>query len=298
MKTQFCIWLVHLLLKRKATRQEINNAWRKSTYYDGKDISRNTFLEYKRKAEELFGIDIACDRRTNQYLIEEPDALKSDQLKKWLLSSLSAVITIEQSKNLSQRIMLEQTSGGESFLPTITEAMSANLCINVIYKPFWNDEPYSFILNPYFIRLFKQRWYLIGFSHKHKMIRVFAFDRIQEVNISEQKFIMPEGLNVENYFFDNFGIMQQDDIKSETIRLKFITEQGIYIETKPLHHSQRLVSKNSEFMIFDFYLKPTFDFFQEVLSYGSDVEVLAPESLRVQVTQCIQCMATIYGIKV
>ena len=262
MKTQFCIWLVHFLLKRKATRKEINDAWRKSTYYDEKDISRNTFLEYKRKAEELFDIDIICDRRTNQYFIEEPEALESDQLKKWLLSSLSAVTTIEQSKNLSQRIMLEQTFGGESFLPTITEAMSSNLCINMIYKPFWYDDPYSFRLNPYFIRLFKQRWYLIGFSHKHKMVRVFAFDRIQEVNITEQKFTMPEGLNVDNYFFNNFGIIQQDDIKPETIRLKFIAEQGVYIETKPLHRSQRLVNKNSESMIFELYLKPSFDFFR------------------------------------
>lgn len=294
MKTKFCIWLINLLLKRKATRQEINNAWRRSAYYDGKDISRNTFLEYKRKAEELFDINIFCDRRTNQYLIEKPEVLETDHLKKWLLSSLSAATTIEQCKNLSQRIMLEQTFGGESFLPTITEAMSSNLCINVIYKPFWYDEPYTFCLEPYFIRLFRQRWYMIGFSHKHKMIRVFAFDRILEVNIIGQKFTMPEGLNVENYFFDSFGIMQQDNIKPETIRLKFIAEQGIYIETRPLHSSQRLVSKDDDYMVFKLRLKPTFDFFQELLSYGSDMEVLAPASLREQMAQCVRAMANIY----
>lgn len=294
MKTQFCIWLINFLLKRKATRQEINNAWRRSVYYDGKDISRNTFLEYKRKAEELFDIDIICDRRTNQYLIKKPEVLETDHLKKWLLSSLSAATTIEQCKNLSQRIMLEQTFGGESFLPTITEAMSSNLCLNVIYKPFWYDEPYTFCLEPYFIRLFRQRWYMIGFSHKHKMIRVFAFDRILEVNIIGQKFTMPEGLNVENYFFDSFGIMQQDNIKPETIRLKFIAEQGIYIETRPLHSSQRLVSKDDDYMVFKLRLKPTFDFFQELLSYGSDMEVLAPASLREQMAQCVRAMANIY----
>lgn len=294
MKTKFCIWLINFLLKRKATRQEINNAWRRSAYYDGKDISRNTFLEYKRKAEELFDIDIICDRRTNQYLIKKPEVLETDHLKKWLLSSLSAATTIEQCKNLSQRIMLEQTFGGESFLPTITEAMSSNLCINVIYKPFWYDVPYTFCLEPYFIRLFRQRWYMIGFSHKHKMIRVFAFDRILEVNIIGQKFTMPEGLNVENYFFDSFGIMQQDNIKPETIRLKFIAEQGIYIETRPLHSSQRLVSKDDHYMVFKLRLKPTFDFFQELLSYGSDMEVLAPASLREQMAQCVRAMANIY----
>ena len=58
MRTQFCIWLVNLLIERELTRQEINEAWRKSYYYDFKEISRNTFLEYKRKAEDLLDINI------------------------------------------------------------------------------------------------------------------------------------------------------------------------------------------------------------------------------------------------
>ena len=76
---------------------------------------------------------------------------------------------------------------------------------------------------------------------------------------------MPEGLNVESYFSDRFGIMQQDNDQMETIRLKFIAEQGIYIETRPLHHSQKLISRTNEYMVFEFNLKPTFDFFQELI---------------------------------
>ena len=92
MRTQFCIWLVNLLLEREVTRLEINEAWRKSYYYDSKEISRNTFLEYKKRAEDLFDIDIVCDRRTNKYYIKAPELLKADPLKRWLLSKETPTI--------------------------------------------------------------------------------------------------------------------------------------------------------------------------------------------------------------
>lgn len=294
MRTQFCIWLVNLLIERELTRQEINEAWRKSYYYDFKEISRNTFLEYKRKAEDLFDINIVCNRRTNKYYIENMELLRTNPLKKWLLSSMSAITTMEQCKVLSNRIMLEQTFGGETLLPIVTEAMTSGLSLVVSYKPFWYDEPYQLVIDPYFVRLFKQRWYLIGSSHKHNAIRTFAFDRICDINISKDKFIMPEGLNVESYFSDSFGIMQQDNVQMETIRLKFIAEQGIYIETRPLHHSQKLISRTNEYMVFEFNLKPTFDFIQELMSYGSDLEVLSPQSLRKKITDCVRVMFEIY----
>lgn len=294
MRTQFCIWLVNLLLEREVTRQEINEMWKKSYYYDFRDISRNTFIEYKKQAEELFDIDILCNRSNNRYYIENSDLLKTDPLKKWLLSSMSAVTTMEQCKTLSHRIMLEQTFGGETWLPVVAEAMSSDLSVSMSYQPFWYDEPYSLTVEPYFIRLFKHRWYLIGFSHKHNMIRIFAFDRIKSISVTEYKFVMPVGLDVESYFSDCFGIMQQSDIGTETIRLRFIAEQGIYIETKPLHHSQRLISKTDEHMVFELKLKPTFDFFQELMSYGSDMEVLAPLSLREQIIRCVGTMSDIY----
>lgn len=294
MRTQFCIWLVNMLLEREMTRQEINEAWRKSYYYDFKEISRNSFLEYKRKAEDLFDINIICNRRTNKYYIENLELLRANPLKQWLLSSMSAITTMEQCKALSDRIMLEQTFGGETLLPIVTEAMTYGLCLVMLYKPFWYDESYQLVIEPYFVRLFKQRWYVIGFSHKHNAIRTFAFDRICNINISEDKFVMPEGLNVESYFSDSFGIMQQDNVQMETIRLKFIAEQGIYVETRPLHHSQKLISKTNEHMIFELKLKPTFDFFQELMSYGSDLEVLSPQSLRDKIYCCIKSMMVMY----
>lgn len=293
MKIEFSIWLVHYLLESESTLKEIYEAWSRTPFYE-KDMSRNTFLAYKRRAEEFFGIDIVCDRRTNKYRIKKSSALRADPLKSWLLSSISAVTTMERCKTLSNRIMLEPTFGEEKLLPLITEAMSANRCLQVEYQPFWHDEPYQFLLSPYFIRLFKQRWYLVGYSHKHHEIRIFAFDRIKEVEMAEQTFTMPEFMDVDAYFSNSFGIIQRTDVPIENIRLRFIAEQGMYIKKRPLHHSQKLISSDDEYMVFEYLLRPTFDFFQEVLSYGSDVEVLAPISFREQVEECVRWMSRIY----
>lgn len=294
MKLEFAIWLVDYLMDNGATLKDIEKAWSRSSLYE-KPVPRTLFHLYRRKTEEIFGIDIVCDRRTNKYYIKNQDILKTDPLKNWLLSSMSAVTTIERSKALSNRIMLEPTYGGEGFLPQITEAMSVNCCLQIVYKPFWHDEPYQFVLDPYFIRLFKQRWYLIGFSHKHHEVRTFAFDRMKKVEMLKETFSMPEGADVKSFFLNSFGIMQQDNIPVSSIRLRFIAEQGMYIKTKPLHHSQHLLSMDSDYMVFEYRLRPTFDFFQEVLSYGSDVEVLAPDSFRQQVAECVRWMTKIYG---
>lgn len=293
MKLEFSIWLVHYLMDNRATLKEINNAWGRSSLYD-KPVSRNLFHIYRRKTEDFFGIDIVCDRRTNKYYIQDPRVLRSDPLKSWLLSSMSAATTIERCKTLSNRIMLEATYGGERFLSLITEAMSVNRCLLLLYQPFWHDEPYQLVLEPYFIRLFRQRWYLIGFSHKHREIRIFALDRMKKIEMMHQSFSMPEGLDVESFFSNSFGIIQQNDLPVASIRLRFIAEQGIYIKTRPLHHSQHLLSVDNDYMVFEYSLRPTFDFFQEVLSYGSDVEVLAPDSFRQQVADCVRWMMRIY----
>lgn len=101
-------------------------------------------------------------------------------------------------------------------------------------------------------------------------------------------------MDVDAYFSNSFGIIQRTDVPIENIRLRFIAEQGMYIKKRPLHHSQKLISSDDEYMVFEYLLRPTFDFFQEVLSYGSDVEVLAPISFREQVEECVRWMSRIY----
>lgn len=295
MKTEFAIWMVSYLIRRGPDTQEnIINEWSK---YKNEDvvIHRNTFGNYRKKAEELFGTEISYNQVTKEYYIEDKDLINHNAMYKWLLQSVSASNVICRRSRLKDRIMLETSSGGEEFIEPITEAMEKRQCINLFYQAFW-DEPKERAVEPYYIKLFKRRWYLIGKRRDTGKFRTYCFDRIKSVSLSDIKFKFKKEQSAETLFYDYYGIIQYP-MKKEHVVIKVTCDQGMYIKTLPLHHSQKLIHQDNDYMTFELYLRPCYDFVQELLSYGSELEVISPESLRKEVNQYTVEMSEIYNPK-
>lgn len=295
MKTEFAIWMVSYLLRRGPDTQEnIINEWSKHINEDV-EIHRNTFANYRRKAEELFGAEILYNLVTKEYYIEDKDLISHNAMYKWLLQSVSASNVISRRSRLKDRIMLETSSGGEEFIEPITEAMEKGLCLELVYQAFW-DEPKERIVEPYYIKLFKRRWYLIGKRRDKGEFRTYCFDRIKSVRISDIKFKFKKEQSAETLFYDYYGIIQYP-VEKERVVIKVTCEQGMYIKTLPLHHSQKLIHQDDDYMTFELYLKPCYDFVKELLSCGSELEVISPESLREEVNKYAMEMCEIYNVK-
>lgn len=295
MKFEFAIWMVSYLISRGPDTQEnIINEWSKHINEDV-EIHRNTFANYRRKAEELFRAEILYNPVTKEYYIEDKDFINHNAMYKWLLQSVSASNVISRRSRLKERIMLETTSGGEEFIEPLTEAMVKGLCIELVYEVFW-DEPKERIIEPYYIKLFKRRWYLIGKKHDTREFRTYCFDRIKSVNVTNIKFKFKKEQSAETLFYDYYGIIQYP-VKKERVVIKVTCEQGMYIKTLPLHHSQKLIHQDDDYMTFELYLKPCYDFVKELLSYDSELEVISPESLRKEVNKYAMEMCKIYATK-
>lgn len=295
MKTEFAIWMVSYLLRRGPDTQEnIINEWSKHINEDV-EIHRNTFANYRRKAEELFGAEILYNPVTKEYYIEDKDLISHNAMYKWLLQSVSASNVISRRSRLKDCIMLETSSGGEEFIEPITEAMEKGLCLELVYQAFW-DEPKERIVEPYYIKLFKRRWYLIGKRRDKGEFRTYCFDRIKSVRISDIKFKFKKEQSAETLFYDYYGIIQYP-VEKERVVIKVTCEQGMYIKTLPLHHSQKLIHQDDDYMTFELYLKPCYDFVKELLSCGSELEVISPESLREEVNKYAMEMCEIYNVK-
>lgn len=295
MKTEFAIWLVSYLIRRGPDTQEnIINEWSKHINEDV-EIHRNTFGNYRRKAEELFGTEISYNPGTKEYYIEDKDLLTHNAMYRWLLQSVSASNVISRRSRLKDRIMLETSSGGEEFIEPITEAMENGVCIELVYEAFW-DEPKERIVEPYYIKLFKRRWYLIGKRRDKGEFRTYCFDRIKSVSLSDIKFKFRKEQSAETLFYDYYGIIQYP-VEKERVVIKVTCEQGMYIKTLPLHHSQKLIHQDDDYMTFELYLKPCYDFVKELLSWGSELEVISPESLREEVNKYTKEMCEIYNPK-
>ena len=295
MKTEFAIWMVsYLLRKGHDTQENIINEWSKHINEDV-EIHRNTFGNYKRKAEELFGTGILYNAVTKEYYIEDKNLINHNAMYKWLLQSVSASNVISRRTKLKERIMLETSSGGEEFIESITEAMEKGVCIELVYEAFW-DEPKERTIEPYYIKLFKRRWYLIGKRRDTGEFRTYCFDRIKSVSLSDIKFKFKKEQSAETLFYDYYGIIQYP-VEKERVVIKVTCEHGMYIKTLPLHHSQKLIHQDEDYMTFELYLKPCYDFVKELLSCGSELEVISPESLREEVNKYTKEMCEIYNPK-
>ena len=121
-------------------------------------------------------------------------------------------------------------------------------------------------------------------------------DRIQELIITEQKYFYPKQFSIHDYYRDSFGIIIDDKLESQRIRLKVMNNQACYFRSLPLHPSQKEIENHSEYSVFEYWLKPTYDFEQEILSHREDVEVLEPVQLREIIKESVLKMAKLYSL--
>ena len=165
--------------------------------------------------------------------------------------------------------------------------MRDNLSLEMVYQSFWRDTPGTFEVHPYCVKVFKQRWYVVGYNTGKKQIRTYALDRIKNLRPTEKSFQISKIFDAELFFSDCFGIIADDETDAETVKIIVYGKQVSYIRALPLHHSQKEEESTSEHAVFSYYIKPTYDFLQELLSHGTEVEVLSPEWFRKEIASNI-----------
>ena len=279
------IWLVDTIYRADGiTFEEINEKWLRNSMSEGLDLPLKTFHNHRKAIEDMFDINIVCDKRGGyKYYIENADDMEKGGVRTWLLNTFAVNNLINESHHLKRRIVFEQIPSGQNFLTPVIEAMRDGMSIEIKYKSFWRQDEYTTEVEPYFVKVFKQRWYLIARNKIKDAIRIYALDRIRALSQTGNAFVMPKDFSPEEYFYNSFGIISQDNCPPEIVELKVYGTQKEYFRTLPLHHSQEEVEKADGYSIFRYYLSPTYDFIQEILSHGCEVEVLSPQHLRDEV---------------
>jgi hypothetical protein len=292
------VWLVDLIYRTGGlTREEINRRWAHSHYnYDNEDeIPERTFHRHKDAIKELFDIDIICDRSAGGvYRIENAEDMERGGVRSWLLNTFAVNNLINESHHLKRRILFEQIPSGQRFLTGIIEAMRDEVTIMMTHQNFWAKYSHTFELEPWCVKVFHQRWYVLGRSVSTGEIRIYGLDRIKQVEATAHKFKLPKNFDAESYFNDVIGIIIGGGEKVEKVQIRVTNEQQKFLRSLPLHHSQEEQVVDKWNSIFTFYLKPTFDFKQELLKYGAAVEVLKPEWLRREMTEIANKMSENY----
>ena len=274
------VWFVTTIYNRgPITLEEIQHRY-ESHFGRGEELSERQFHRYTDAVEELFDIEIKYSRTQRGYVVADREGIDNMAMRKWLIQTFSVNNILHESQELKNRILLEDVPSGQQHLTTIVDAMRESVALSMTYQSFWMDEPSTFEVEPYCVKLFEQRWYMLGKSEGYDDLRIYALDRIKALEPIERKFKLPKKFDAAKFFEDYYGIIiSDDDYDVCPVALLVDAQQSNYLRTLPLHHTQVEVERNDKYSIFEYRLCPTFDFRQKILSMGGAIEVLAPQDL-------------------
>ena len=281
------VWVIETIYRhKKLSFKELNELWLQDDISRGVELPKRTFDNWKDEIWDTFGICILNERRGRyRYYIENEEDIANGAVTSWLYSTISVVKTLSNSWDIKERILLENIPSGQEFLQMIIDAMKANLQLNITYRSYWSDEECCFDVKPYCVKLFRQRWYMVAKSthayYNDKPPMIYSLDRILQLTVKQETFEMPKDWNSKEFFEGCFGVCRSLDI--EVVKLKVSALQANYIRDLKLHDTQEEVEHNDKYSIFTYRLRPEYDFQQELLRHGEDVEVLEPQWLREEI---------------
>ena len=286
------VWLVDTIYRAgRITFEEINERWQRSSLNEtGEELPLKTFHNHKNAIQQMFDINIECNRKGGYlYYIEHAEDMERGGVRTWLLNTFAVNHLINESHHLKRRILFEEIPSGQRFLTQIIEAMRDNKTLEMSYQSFWNETAHTFEVAPYCVKVFRQRWYVLACSTSDDRLRIYALDRIRELRTSEHLFVLPEDFDPQAYFVDSLGVVVDGNCKPERVRVRVLGIQRQYLRTLPLHASQQETEITDNSSVFEFYLRPTFDFEQELLTHAANtdgqIEVLQPQWLREEMRQ-------------
>ena len=266
------------------TFEELNQKWIEDQVTDGNPLQRSTFNRHRDAILNIVGLIIECDQAGYKYYIANPEVLEDDSIERWLFSTLTVSTILSDSVAVKDRIILENVPAGEYYLPVLIQAMKLNRKIVMGYQRF-DGEPYEKTVEPYSLRLCKQRWYLLVFTGHH--IATYALDRMLSVEMTDETFEMPEDFSAEAYFAEYYGVLT-DETPMAHVVVRAYGRTSNYLRTLPLQPSQREVASTEDYTDFCFDIRPTADFIGELLSYDVGLEVLQPADLRERIRRLLE----------
>ena len=256
-----------------------------------RNISLRTFQRDLNEIRTIFNIDIKCNNSNQYYIAEEENSGFNNRM----MEAFDIINSLSAGQQLTPHIILEKRCPlGTEHLYGLLHAIRNCLIVHFSYQKYYEPEITSREVEPYALKEFKGRWYLLSKDYKDDIVKTFALDRMKDLEISKKKFTYPPDMNPNDYFKNCFGVITSDEIDPEEIVLSFEPLQGKYIKSYPLHESQKILKDNDEELLIHLQLFLTHDFLMELLSYGENVKVIRPVSLIDDLKSSYQAALNLY----
>ncbi len=279
------IHVLNKLRKAPATFKEIDvYLSQQSNLQDEKfNVSKRQFQRDLKDIASIFELEIVYDVSKGVYRINEQEL---SEISRRRMEAFDTFNALRIGENTSDFIHFENRKPlGTENLFGLIHAIKNRLKISFTYQKFWEDESTNRSVEPYALKEFKNRWYVLAKDHKDNNIKSFALDRLTNLEITNTSFKFPKDYNIEKSYRYCFGIISPTDEAPKEIVLSFDPIQGKYIKSLPLHDTQQILVDDETEIRIGLKLFITYDLVMELLSYGQFVKVIQPSSLVDEIKQ-------------
>jgi predicted DNA-binding transcriptional regulator YafY len=288
-------------------------------------LSDSMFTKDLQNMRMLYGAPIKFDRYNNGYqyteanfsikefplTLDEIEALdfstalfqqlKNTRMFKQFESAINKVIEGYRvsaiiGKSEQQILQVEEAikTEGNEWLDVILKAIVEKNCLKITYHAFGKENK-DHEFSSYLLKEYHNRWYTVGYSKRANNILVLAIDRINSVESCNGNYISDNKFIPADFFKYSFGITQIHTAKPQTIVLSFSPDQAAYIISQPLHSSQKVILENENEVQIELKVYVTQELKMAILSYGQEVKVLQPKSLKAELKKVIEKMIINYS---
>ncbi len=187
-----------------------------------------------------------------------------------------------------------------NLLGTLFDSISNEVVIKLSYHTFVDATIRSIDFHPYLLKQYNDRWFLLGAANSDKKILNFALDRIDQVEpLPEKKYFeCPD--DIYERFEDIVGVTLFEERKCEHILCWASDSSKGYVDTKPMHESYTPYKGDKEIELHNQYPQfdgglffsidciPNFELIRELCSFGGNLIVLSPDSIRNEIKDRLQ----------
>jgi predicted DNA-binding transcriptional regulator YafY len=184
---------------------------------------------------------------------------------------------------------------GIHWFSELFDAIKEQTALHINYQSFKSPEPKDYVIHPYLLKEYRNRWWLLGRCGTDNRIMTLGLDRINAVRVSKEAFMVNDLFDPDTYFENAIGVSIDYEARPEKILLKIKAPSVPHVESKPVHKNQKIVRRDMDgSIIIQLDLIINYELKSTILAFGENLEVLEPVSLRVKLSECLDKAARLY----
>lgn len=267
-------------------------------FQKGFQVSERTLQRDIEQIRVEFSVEITYSKSRNGYFIDLENSMNTDSFFNFLELVNTAqflVESLQQGSDVINYISFEdnRTGKGTNYLKPILDAIKNKQKISFLHYNFHTAISKTFLIKPYLLKEYQNRWYVIGIIDGTDEFRTFGVDRIENVELLSETFNRDNKLNPKELFNNIIGVVYSIS-ELQKIVLSFTPEQGKYIKSLPLHNSQKVMIDDEKEVRIQLFLKPNYEFSQIILMHGESVKVIEPLWLATEIKNIAKNMFSQY----